>query len=130
MNGAQPPKRRRRAEAQKKAFEEFNRLQQEELAEEDTKEKSKQPEPRAYEQREPDFEESVHASKPSRPAMPYPNRVQQQVWDEADDDDDFDDYHERHSRKKRGGGCLIGVVVALVLVIVVFVLGWFVFPEK
>ena len=66
MNGAQPPKRRRRAEAQKKAFEEFNRLQQEELAEEDTKEKSKQPEPRAYEQREPDFEESVHASKPSR----------------------------------------------------------------
>ena len=62
--------------------------------------------------------------------MPYPNRVQQQVWDEADDDDDFDDYHERHGRKKRGGGCLIGVVVALVLVIVVFVLGWFVFPEK
>ena len=130
MNGAQPPKRRRRAEAQKKAFEEFNRLQQEELAEEDTKEKSKQPEPHAYEQREPDFEESVHASKPSRPAMPYPNRVQQQVWDEADDDDDFDDYHERNGRKKRGGGCLIGVVVALVLVIVVFVLGWFVFPEK
>ena len=32
INGTQTPKRRRRAEAQKKAFEEFDRLQQEELA--------------------------------------------------------------------------------------------------
>ncbi len=130
INGTQTPKRRRRAEAQKKAFEEFDRLQQEELANEDgVKETAGQPEARTYTQEKRSFEESVGSPELNKPTMPRPNYVQKQAWDE-ENDDDFDDYDEENGGKRRGSGCLIGIIIVLVLAIVVFTLGWFVFPEK
>ena len=121
INGTQAPKRRRRAEAQKKAFEEFDRLQQEELADEGSiKEEFEQPQLHAHTDAEFGVKESAQSSKVNRPTMPRPNHVQQQVWNEDDDDDDFDDDYEHRSRKNRGGGgCLIGVIIALILIIAV-----------
>jgi len=131
INGTQTPKRRRRAEAQKKAFEEFDRLQQEELAnEEGVKGTAGQPEARTYAQEKTSFKESVGSPELNKPTMPRPNYVQKQAWDEENDDDDFEDYDEENGGKRRGGGCLIGIIIVLVLAIVVFTLGWFVFPEK
>ena len=90
INGTQAPKRRRRAEAQKKAFEEFDRLQQEELADKESiKEEFEQPQLHAHTDAEFGVKEPARSSEVNRPTMPRPNHVQQQVWNEDDDDDDF-----------------------------------------
>ena len=63
--------------------------------------------------------------------MPRPNHVQQQVWNEDDDDDDFDDDYE-HAAERIADAAAPDLASSLrwILIIAVFLLGWFVFPEK
>ncbi len=110
-NGEPMPKRRRRAEAQQKAFEAFEQSQQTENFNQPAS--PVHPEPPHSEVRKavPEFEEET-------------------LWKDEFNDDEDEMPQIRKKRKKGGSGGLTVLISVLVLIIILLVLGWVVFPQE